>query len=48
MKKLIILINFSVKAAPYAINQIVHKTNDRVEHDMELTVKHKVPIVIIH
>ena len=34
------------KAAPFAINQIVHKTNDRVEHDMELTVKHKVPIVI--
>ena len=24
----------------------MHKTNDRVEHDMELTVKHKVPIVI--
>ncbi len=36
----------SSKAAPFAINQIVHKTNDRVEHDMELTVKHKVPIVI--
>jgi len=34
------------KAAPFAINQIVHKTNDRVEHDMDLTVKHKVPIVI--
>ena len=36
----------NIKAAPFAINQIVHKTNDRVEHDMELTVKHKVPIVI--
>ncbi len=36
----------SHKAAPYAINQIVHKTNDRVEYDMQLTVKHKVPIVI--
>lgn len=34
------------KAAPFAINQIVHKTNDRIEHDMELTVKHKVPVVI--
>ena len=33
-------------AAPFAINQIVHKTNDRIEHDMELTVKHKVPVVI--
>ncbi len=34
------------KSAPFAINQIVHKTNDRIEYDMELTVKHKVPIVI--
>ena len=33
-------------AAPFAINQIVHKTNDRIEHDIELTVKHKVPVVI--
>ncbi len=33
-------------SAPFAINQIVHKTNDRIEYDMELTVKHKVPVVI--
>jgi nitronate monooxygenase len=33
-------------AAPYAINQIVHKSNDRLEHDMEVVVKRKVPIVI--
>jgi nitronate monooxygenase len=33
-------------AAPYAINQIVHKSNDRLEHDMEMVVKRKVPIVI--
>ncbi len=33
-------------AAPFAINQIVHKSNDRLEHDMELVVKHKVPLVI--
>lgn len=33
-------------AAPYAINQIVHKSNDRLEHDMEAVVKRKVPIVI--
>jgi nitronate monooxygenase len=33
-------------AAPYAINQIVHKSNDRLAHDMEVVVKHKVPIVI--
>ena len=34
------------KAAPYAINQIVHKSNDRLEHDMEVCAKFKVPIVI--
>lgn len=33
-------------AAPFAINQIVHKSNDRLEHDMEMVVKHKVPVII--
>ena len=33
-------------AAPFAINQIVHKTNDRLQHDMEVCAKYKVPIVI--
>jgi len=33
-------------AAPFAINQIVHKSNDRLQHDMELCAKYKVPIVI--
>lgn len=33
-------------AAPFSINQIVHKSNDRLEHDMELCVKYKVPIII--
>lgn len=33
-------------AAPFAINQIVHRSNDRLEHDMELCVKYKVPIII--
>ena len=33
-------------AAPFAINQIVHKSNDRLDHDMELCAKYKVPIVI--
>ena len=33
-------------AAPYAINQIVHKTNDRLEHDMQVCAKYKVPIII--
>jgi nitronate monooxygenase len=33
-------------AAPFAINQIVHKSNDRLEHDLALCVKYKVPVVI--
>jgi nitronate monooxygenase len=33
-------------AAPYAINQIVHKSNDRLEHDMAVCERYKVPIVI--
>lgn len=34
------------KAAPYAINQIVHKSNTRLEEDMAVVVRRKVPIVI--
>lgn len=33
-------------AAPFAINQIVHKSNDRLEHDMLACEKYEVPIVI--
>ena len=33
-------------AAPFAINQIVHRSNDRFEHDMDVCAKWKVPIVI--
>ena len=33
-------------AAPYAVNQICHKSNDRLEHDIEVCIKHKVPITI--
>lgn len=33
-------------AAPFAINQIVHKSNDRLEHDMQVCARYKVPIVI--
>ena len=33
-------------AAPFAINQIVHKSNDRLEHDLQLCAKYKVPIII--
>jgi nitronate monooxygenase len=34
------------KAAPFAVNQIVHKSNDRLEHDLAMCVKYKVPVVI--
>jgi nitronate monooxygenase len=33
-------------AAPYAVNQIVHRTNPRLMHDLDICVKHKVPILI--
>lgn len=33
-------------AAPFAVNQIVHKSNDRLERDLELCAKYKVPITI--
>jgi nitronate monooxygenase len=33
-------------SAPFAMNQIVHKTNDRLEHDVEMAVKYKVPVTI--
>jgi nitronate monooxygenase len=34
------------KVAPYAVNQIVHKSNNRLEQDLALCVKYKAPIVI--
>ena len=33
-------------AAPFAVNQIVHKSNDRLEHDVAACVKYRVPVVI--
>jgi nitronate monooxygenase len=33
-------------SAPFAVNQIVHRSNDRFEHDMEVCARWKVPIVI--
>ena len=33
-------------AAPFAINQIVHKSNDRLEHDLQVCAKYQVPLVI--
>jgi nitronate monooxygenase len=38
--------NPQAKVAPYAVNQIVHSSNNRLEEDVALCVKHKVPIVI--
>jgi len=34
------------KVAPFAVNQIVHSSNDRLEQDVALCVKHRVPIII--
>jgi nitronate monooxygenase len=34
------------KIAPFAVNQIVHASNDRLMHDMEACVRHQVPIII--
>ena len=33
-------------SAPFAVNQIVHSSNDRLQHDVEMCVKYKVPIII--
>jgi nitronate monooxygenase len=38
--------NPTIPVAPFAVNQIVHKSNDRLEHDVEMCIKHKVPIII--
>src|ERR1700678_589044 len=38
--------NPQAKVAPFAVNQIVHASNDRLEHDVAACVKHRVPIVI--
>ena len=38
--------NPDLPSAPFAVNQIVHKTNNRLQEDMELCAKYRVPIVI--
>ena len=38
--------NPDTPAAPFAVNQIVHRSNERLERDVELCVKHKVPVWI--
>jgi nitronate monooxygenase len=34
------------KVAPFAVNQIVHQSNDRLQHDLDMCAKYKVPIMI--
>jgi nitronate monooxygenase len=36
----------NAKVGPIAVNQIVHQSNDRLAHDVEMCVKHRVPIII--
>ncbi|GAB3545262.1 nitronate monooxygenase family protein [Noviherbaspirillum agri] len=38
--------NPGAKIGPIAVNQIVHQSNDRLAHDVEVCVKHQVPIII--
>ncbi|HEX6733807.1 MAG TPA: nitronate monooxygenase family protein [Azonexus sp.] len=33
-------------AAPFAVNQIIHQSNERLDHDLDLCVKHEVPLII--
>ena len=34
------------RVGPIAVNQIVHQSNERLEHDVEMCVRHQVPIII--
>ena len=38
--------NPDAPSAPFAVNQIVHRSNDRLQHDLEMCVEFKVPLVI--
>ena len=38
--------NPGAKVGPIAVNQIVHQSNDRLQHDVEICVRHEVPIII--
>jgi nitronate monooxygenase len=38
--------NPSAKVAPFAVNQIAHASNDRLVHDVEVCVRHQVPLII--
>ena len=34
------------RVAPFAVNQIIHQSNDRLEHDLDACVRHRVPMII--
>jgi len=34
------------KTAPFAVNQIIHQSNDRLDHDLDVCMRHKVPMII--
>jgi len=34
------------KTAPFAVNQIIHQSNDRLDHDLDVCMRHRVPIII--
>ena len=38
--------NPRAKVAPFAVNQIAHVSNDRLQHDMDACVRHQVPLII--
>jgi nitronate monooxygenase len=38
--------NPGAKVGPIAVNQIVHQSNERLAHDVEVCVKHRIPIII--
>jgi nitronate monooxygenase len=38
--------NPQAEVAPYAVNQIIHTSNDRLGHDMDVCARHKVPVII--
>jgi nitronate monooxygenase len=40
------LANPGARVAPYAVNQIIHKSNDRLDQDLDACVRHRVPMII--
>src|SRR6185436_10827958 len=34
------------KVAPFAVNQIIHQSNDRLDHDLDVCLRHRVPMII--